>query len=87
MQVILVIEDNVRYYSSFLPIVYTEVIEHSQQLIPEGINVAHKILRMRARPKILLCTTYEEAWDYFTHLQPGGPGGDLGHRVPSWRGA
>lgn len=66
VQVILVIEDNVRFYSSFLPMIYTEVIEHSQQLIPEGINVAHKILRMRARPKILLCTNYEEAWDYFS---------------------
>lgn len=65
VQVILLIEDNIRYYSSFLPMIYTEIINHSQSLIAEGINVAHKILRMRARPKILLCTSFEEAWQYF----------------------
>jgi CheY-like chemotaxis protein len=69
VQVILLIEDNVRYYSSFLPLTLAEVIRQSQALIPEGMNVAHKILRMRARPKILLCTTYEEAWNYFTSYQ------------------
>ena len=66
VQVILLIEDNIRYYSSFLPLIYTEIINHSQNLIAEGINVAHKILRMRARPKILLCTSFEEAWGYFS---------------------
>ena len=67
VQVILVVEDSIRYYSAFLPMVFTEVISHSQRLIPEGANVAHKILRMRARPKILLCTTWEEAWAAFSH--------------------
>ncbi len=66
VQVILLIEDNIRYYSSFLPTMYTEIINQSQSLITEGVNVAHKILRMRARPKILLCATFEEAWDYFS---------------------
>ncbi len=66
VQVILLIEDNIRYYSSFLPLIYTEIINHSQHLISEGLNVAHKILRMRARPKILLCTSFEEAWDVFS---------------------
>jgi CheY-like chemotaxis protein len=69
VQVILLVEDNVRYYSSFLPMIFSEVIRHSQAVIPEGMNVAHKILRMRARPKILLCTNFEEAWDYFTAYQ------------------
>ncbi|MCW9095383.1 MAG: histidine kinase, partial [Ignavibacteriaceae bacterium] len=62
VQVILLIEDNVRYYSSFLPIIYTEVLKQSQRLITEGVSLAHKFLRMRARPKILLCSSYEEAW-------------------------
>jgi len=66
VQIILLIEDNIRYYSSFLPTIYTEIINHSQSLITEGVNVAHKIVRMRARPKILLCNSFEEAWDYFT---------------------
>jgi CheY-like chemotaxis protein len=66
VQSIILIEDNVRYYSSFLPIIYTEMLKQSQRLISEGINLSHKYLRMRARPKILLCTTYEEAWNYYT---------------------
>lgn len=69
VQVILLIEDNIRYYSSFLPMIYTEIINHSQSLIAEGVNTAHKILRMRARPKILLCASYEEAWEYFSAYQ------------------
>jgi CheY-like chemotaxis protein len=59
--VILVVEDNIRYYSSFLPVIYTEMISQSRRVIREGINVAHKLLRMRARPKILLASSYEEA--------------------------
>jgi CheY-like chemotaxis protein len=58
---ILVVEDNIRYYSSFLPVIYTELISQSRRVIREGINVAHKLLRMRARPKILLASNYEEA--------------------------
>ncbi|MEX1139121.1 MAG: PEP/pyruvate-binding domain-containing protein [Bacteroidota bacterium] len=65
VQSIILIEDNVRYYSSFLPIIYTEVLNQSQRLILEGINLSHRYLRMRARPKILLCKTYEEAMAYF----------------------
>jgi CheY-like chemotaxis protein len=65
VQSIILIEDNVRYYSSFLPLIYTEILNQSQRLISEGINLSHKFLRMRARPKILLCAAYEEAWDFF----------------------
>src|SRR5208337_3824140 len=59
--VILVVEDNIRYYSSFLPAIYTELITQSRRLISEGFNVAHKLVRMRARPKILLSSNYEDA--------------------------
>src|SRR5262245_3293430 len=69
VQVIILIEDNVRYYSSFLPTIYAELLHHSQRLIAEGVNLAQKIMRMRARPKILLCGTYEEAWQAFTRYQ------------------
>lgn len=62
---IIVIEDNVRYYSSFMPIIYTEVLNQSRRLISEGINITHRFLRMRSRPKILLCSSYEEASKYF----------------------
>ena len=69
VQVIIVIEDNVRYYSSFLPVIYSELLHHSRRLVSEAVNVSDKIMRMRARPKILLCSTYEEAWDAFTAFQ------------------
>ncbi len=59
--VILLVEDNIRYCSSFLPAIYTELIVQSRSLIEEGLNVAHKLVRTRARPKILLCSNYEEA--------------------------
>jgi len=59
--VILVVEDDIRYYSAFLPAIYTELITQSRRIISEGLNVAHKLVRMRARPKILLSTTYEDA--------------------------
>ena len=59
--VILVVEDNIRYYSSFLPVIYTELISQTRRVIREGVNVAHRLMRMRARPKILLATNYEEA--------------------------
>jgi CheY-like chemotaxis protein len=65
VQSIILIEDSVRFYSSFLPLLYTELLKQSQRLISEGINLTHKFLRMRARPKILMCSNYEEAWDYF----------------------
>ncbi len=65
VQAIILIEDSVRFYSAYLPLIYTELLKQSQSLISEGINLSHKFLRMRARPKILLSSTYEEAWDYF----------------------
>ncbi len=65
VQSIILIEDSVKFYSSYLPIIYTELMKHSHRVIEEGVNLTHKMLRMRARPKILLCETYEEAWQYF----------------------
>jgi|HubBroStandDraft_1064217.scaffolds.fasta_scaffold03332_6 CheY-like chemotaxis protein len=59
--VLLVVEDNIRYYSSFLPVIYTELIKQSRRVIQEGINVAHKLVRMQARPRILLSTNFEDA--------------------------
>ncbi|HEY6213152.1 MAG TPA: hypothetical protein VIW45_12755, partial [Vicinamibacterales bacterium] len=69
VQAILVIEDNVRYYSSFLPTIYAEVTHHAQRLMPESVNLSHKLLRLQAQPKILLCRSYEEAWSYFDEYQ------------------
>jgi len=59
--VLLVVEDNIRYYSAFLPVIYTELIKQSRRVIQEGINVAHKLVRLQARPKILLSSNFEDA--------------------------
>lgn len=69
VQIIIIIEDDIKQYSSFLPFIYNEIHIQSQKLISEGINLTHKFLRMRARPKIILCTNYEEAWEYYTKYQ------------------
>jgi hypothetical protein len=59
--VFLVVEDNVRFYSAFLPVIYNEVQNLSESVQFEAGNRLQRIMRMRARPKILLSTTYERA--------------------------
>jgi CheY-like chemotaxis protein len=66
VQSVIVIEDNARFYSRFLPIIYTEILNQSKGLLTEGINLSHKYLRTVARPKVLLCQTYEQAWHYYS---------------------
>jgi CheY-like chemotaxis protein len=68
-QSIILLEDSVQFYSSYLPLIYTEILNQSQRLISEGVNTTHRFLRMRARPKILLCSTFEEAWGYYSKYQ------------------
>lgn len=60
VRVILIIEDSPKYYSQFLPIIYTEIMTQTRLLISEGVNDLHRLLRMRARPKILMAETYED---------------------------
>jgi CheY-like chemotaxis protein len=61
VQAILLVEDSVRYYSSYLPSIYKVIFDQTNELMTEGLNEHRKTLRMRARPKILLAKTYEEA--------------------------
>ncbi len=68
--VVLVVEDNVRYLSAFLPTIYTELIGQSLRLIGEGVNLSHKLVRLRARPKILHAKTFEEAWALIEEFGP-----------------
>lgn len=63
VQIILVVDDSPWYYSQFLPIIYTEIMKQTRYLISHAVNLFHRHLRMRARPKILLAETYEEAMD------------------------
>ncbi|MFA6890959.1 MAG: PEP/pyruvate-binding domain-containing protein [Sphaerochaetaceae bacterium] len=69
IQVIILVEDSVRFYSSYLPLMYTCLIQENSSTILEALNTWGKHLRMRGRPKILLARTYEEAYDLFTRYQ------------------
>ncbi len=65
VQSILLVEDSVRYYSSYLPTIYQAIFEQSLALMSEGLNAHQKTLRMRARPKILLAKTFEDAVELY----------------------
>ena len=60
VRVLIMVEDSVRYYSMFLPIIYTEIMGQTQRLISEELNEMQGLQRMRGRPKILLAETFEE---------------------------
>ncbi len=61
VQAILLVEDSVRYVSSYLPNLYRIIIEQSKEFMTEALNEHQQMLRRRGRPKILLANTYEEA--------------------------
>jgi CheY-like chemotaxis protein len=63
VQAILLVEDSIRFYSSYLPTIYKIVFKQSKGFVTEGLNEHQKMLRMRGRTKILLATNYEEAVD------------------------
>ncbi|MDR2809390.1 MAG: phosphoenolpyruvate synthase, partial [Tannerellaceae bacterium] len=65
VQIILLVEDSIRFYSSALPHLYRFVLEQSQSFSKEALNDHQRTLRMRGRPKILLARTYEEAIHIF----------------------
>jgi len=65
VQAVLLVEDNVKFYSSYLPVIYTELIKQTSIAIADELNPAKKVLRLKARPKILFCGTYEQAWDLY----------------------
>jgi CheY-like chemotaxis protein len=65
VQVILLVEDSVRFYSSYLPNIYKIIYRQSKGFITEGLNEHQKMVRMRGRPKIVLATNYEEAVKMF----------------------
>ena len=61
VRVILLVEDSPQYYSIFLPLMYKEIMRQTQMLMKESVNEQEMVLRKRARPKILLVETYEDA--------------------------
>ena len=69
VQIILLVEDSIRFYSSALPHLYKFVLEQSQMFAKEALNDHQRTLRMRGRPKIKLARTYEEAVRIFNQYR------------------
>ncbi len=69
VQMILVVEDSIRFYSSVLPNLYRFVLEQSKEFATEALNGHQRTLRMRGRPKIVLARTYEEAMTLYEQYQ------------------
>ncbi|CAN2041030.1 Phosphoenolpyruvate synthase/pyruvate phosphate dikinase [Candidatus Magnetomoraceae bacterium gMMP-15] len=65
VRVLIFIEDSPIYRSSFLPLIYKEVVKQTQCVMEEGLNEEHRLLKERARPKILIAETYEEAMELY----------------------
>ncbi|MBQ8360340.1 MAG: phosphoenolpyruvate synthase [Bacteroidaceae bacterium] len=61
VQMILLVEDSIRFYSSVLPNLYKFVLRQSQEFATEALNAHQRTMRMRGRPKIVLARNYEEA--------------------------
>lgn len=70
VRVVILVEDSPLYYSSFLPLLYKEVVKQTQAVLEVGLNEEHRLLTMRARPKILLAADYEEAMVLYKKYQP-----------------
>ena len=65
VQMILLVEDSIRFYSSILPNLYQYILMQSKRFSTEALNHHAATLRMRGRPKVVLARSYEEAWNIY----------------------
>ena len=65
VQMILLVEDNIRFYSSVLPNLYSYILLQSQRFSTEALNPHTSAQRKRGRPKVVLARTYEEAMAFY----------------------
>ncbi len=70
VRVIILVEDSPFYRSSILPLLYKEIVMQTQAVMEESLNEEHRYLRMRARPKILIAETFEEALALYEQFEP-----------------
>jgi DNA-binding NarL/FixJ family response regulator len=70
VRVIIMVEDSPIYLSTLLPLLYKEIVTQTQAVMEESVNDEHRILRMRARPRILVAQSYEEAMDLYQRYRP-----------------
>jgi CheY-like chemotaxis protein len=65
VRAILLVEDSVRYYSTYLPLLYKLVLQQNSIAIRDALNEKQQVLRKRARPKVLMATCYDEALELY----------------------
>jgi len=65
VQVVLLVEDSIRFYSSYLPNLYKIIFNQSERFMREGLNEHQRMIRKRGRPKVLLARNYEEAIELY----------------------
>ena len=65
VRVLILVEDSPLYKSFFLPLLYREIVAQTQAVLSESLNEEHRLLKMRARPKILVAENYEEAMQLY----------------------
>jgi hypothetical protein len=70
VRVLILVEDSPLYRSYFLPLIYKEVVHQTQEVLDESLNEEHRLLKMRARPKILVAEDYETAFGLFQRYKP-----------------
>jgi len=70
VRVIIFVESSSRYLSAMLPIFYRELVIQTRAVMEEGLNEEHRLLMMRARPKILVAETYEAAMALYRKYRP-----------------
>jgi hypothetical protein len=70
IRVIILVEDSPAYISALLPILYKQLVIQAQTVMEEGLNEEHRLLAMRARPKVLIAGAYEEARQFFEKYEP-----------------
>lgn len=69
VQCILLVEDSVRYYSTYLPLLYKLVLQQNVAALKDALNEEQQVFRKRARPKILMATNYDDAVSMFDRFK------------------
>ena len=69
VQAILLVEDSIRFYSTYLPELYRIILVQNSEFLKDAYNEQQQISRKRARPKVLLATSYEEALDTYNRYK------------------
>ena len=68
VRAIMLVEDSVRYYSTYLPLLYKLVLQQNSIAIRDALNEKQQLLRKRARPKVLMATCYDEAVELYSRF-------------------